>query len=77
MFTIKHGFEATTITLIDDTGAHLLDDVTSNTFADCVTLKQWDPGRDRLHKIKFSISQAKDLAAVLDLPEGVYQRQEK
>ena len=75
MFGIEHGFEATTVTLIDDAETHLLEDVTINTFDDCVTLEQWDPGRDRLHKIKLSMNQPKDLAAALDLPEGVYQRQ--
>jgi hypothetical protein len=56
MFTIEHGFEATTITLIDNAETHLLEDATINTFDDCVTLKQWDPGRDRLHKIKLSMN---------------------
>jgi len=75
MFGTEHGFEATTITLIDDAETHLLEDVTINTFDDCVTLEQWGPGRDRLRKIKLSMKQPKDLAAALDLPEGVYQRQ--
>jgi hypothetical protein len=42
MFTIEHGFEATTMTLIDNAEAHLLEDVTINTFDDCVTLEKWD-----------------------------------
>ena len=70
MFTIEHGFEATTITLIDDAEAHIPEDVTINTLDDCVTLEQWDPRRDRLHKIKLFVNQAKGLAATLDLTEA-------
>jgi hypothetical protein len=69
MFTIEHGFEATTITLIDDAEAHLPEDVTINTFDDYVTLEQWDLRRDSLHKIKLFVNQAKGLVAALDLSE--------
>ena len=77
MFTIEHGFDATSITLIDDIIMYLLEDVNINAFEDCITIEQWDANRDRMHKVTISMSQARDLAAALDLPEGVYQRSEK
>jgi hypothetical protein len=70
MFTIEHGFEATSITLIDDTATHLLEDVSINAFEDRITIEQCD----QMHRITLSMTQAHDLAAALDLPEGVYQR---
>ena len=77
MFTIDHGFDATSITLIDDNATHLLEDVNINAFEYCTTIEQWDANRDQMHKVTISMSQARDLAAALDLPEGVYQRYEK
>ena len=77
MFTIEHGFDATSITLIDDTTTHLLEDVNINAFEGCITIEQWDANRDRMHKVTISMNQARDLAAALDLPEGVYQRSDK
>ena len=77
MFTIEHGFDATSITLIDDTTKHFLEDVNINAFEDCITIEQWDANRDQMHKVTISMSQAGNLAAALDLPEGVYQRSEK
>ena len=77
MFTIEHVFDATPITLIDDTATHLLEDVNINAFEDCITIEQWDANRDRMHKVTISMSQARDLAAALNLPEGVYQRSKK
>jgi len=72
MFTIEHEFDATVITLVDE-GAPLQEDVTINAFAECVTLEQLDPRTDRVQKITLSPEQLRDLAAALDLPEGVYQ----
>lgn len=73
MFSIEHEFDATVITLIDD-GAHpLQDDITINAFEECVTLEQLDPRTDRLQKITLSMTQLQDLAAALNLPEGVYR----
>ena len=72
MFTIEHEFDATVVTLIDDAGPHLQEDVTINAFEDCVTLEQLDP-HDRVAKITLSMAQLRDLAAALDLPEGIYQ----
>ena len=77
MFTIEHGFDATSITLIDDTTTHLLEDVNINAFEDFITIEQWDANRDQMHKVTISMNQARDLAAALDLPEGVYQRSDK
>lgn len=76
MFTIEHEFDATVITLIDEGDVPLQEDVTINGFAECVTLEQLDPRTDRVQKITLSPSQLRDLAAALDLPEGVYQLRE-
>ena len=77
MFTIEHGFDATWITLIDDSPTQLLEDVNINAFEDCITIEQWDANLDQMHKVTISMSQAGNLAAALDLPEGVYQRSDK
>lgn len=76
MFTIEHEFDATVITLIDQGDTPLQEDVTINSSAECVTLEQLDPRTDRVQKITLSPSQLRDLAAALDLPEGVYQLRE-
>ena len=72
MFSIEHEFDATVITLIDEGEAPLVEDVTINSFAECVTLEQLDPRTETVHKITLSPEQLRDLAAALDLPEGVY-----
>jgi len=73
MFTIEHEFDATIVTLIDDGETPLKEDITVAAFASCVTLEQYDPREDRVHKITFSMAQLRDLQAALDLPEGSYQ----
>lgn len=73
MFTIEHDFDATVVTLIDEGGGHLVDDVIVNAFEDCVTIEQHDTRTDRTHKITVSMAQLRDLGAALDLPEGVYR----
>lgn len=73
MFTIEHEFDATVITLVDEGSSHLLEDVTINAFDDCVTLEQLDPMTERVQKITLSQSMLKELAAALNLPEGVYR----
>lgn len=76
MFTIEHDFDATVVTLVDegeDGPKYLLEDVAINAFEDCVTLEQLDPTTDRVQVITLSMSQVRDLAAALDLPEGVYR----
>ena len=74
MFTIEHTFDASVITLVDEGDAPLGEDVTINAFEDCVTIEQLDPRTDRVQTIQLSISQVKDLAAALKLPEGAYRR---
>lgn len=73
MFTIEHDFDATVVTLIDEGAAPLQEDLTISAFSECVTLEQFDPRTDRVQKITLSMAQLQDLAAALDLPEGVYQ----
>ena len=76
MFTIEHEFDATVITLVDEGAKPLQEDVVINSFAECVTIEQFDPRTDQVHKITLSPEQLRDLTAALDLPEGVYQLRE-
>ncbi|MDE3240266.1 MAG: hypothetical protein KGN33_15005 [Paracoccaceae bacterium] len=73
MFTIEHDFDATVITLVDEGGQPLMEDVTVNAFEDCVTVEQYDPQRDEVVRVTFSLTQVRDLGAALNLPEGVYR----
>jgi len=73
MFTIEHGFDATTVILIDDGAAPLGEDVTINAFASVITLEQFNEQTNSVHKISLSMAQLRDLQAALDLPEGSYQ----
>jgi hypothetical protein len=73
MFTIEHEFDATTVTLVDEGSPHLKEDVSIHMFDDCVTVEQYDSRTDRVDKITLSLAQVRDLAAALDLPEGVYR----
>ncbi|MCB1311018.1 MAG: hypothetical protein KDK29_03605 [Sedimentitalea sp.] len=73
MFSIEHEFDATVITLVDEGSAPLQEDVIINSFAECVTVEQFDPRTEQMQKITLSPEQLRDLAAALDLPEGVYQ----
>ncbi len=73
MFSIEHEFDSTVITLVDEGSAPLQDDVVINSFAECVTIEQLDTRTDQIQKITLSLEQLRDLAAALDLPEGVYQ----
>ena len=73
MFTIEHDYDATVITLVDEGGAPLLEDVIVNALDDCVTVTQFDAHDDRPVQITLSFSQLRDLQAALELPEGVYQ----
>lgn len=73
MFTIEHEFDSTVITLVDEDNVPLAEDVTINSFAECVTVEQYDPRTDSVQKITLSHLQVRDLAAALDLPEGVYR----
>jgi len=73
MFTIEHEFDATVVTLVDEAGTHLKEDVIINAFDDCVTIEQFDPRTDKVEKVTLSNVQLRDLSAALDLPEGVYR----
>ena len=72
MFSIEHEFDATVITLVDDGGTPLQEDVVVNAFEECVTIEQYDPRSDSMQKITLSMAQLRDLGAALNLPEGVY-----
>lgn len=73
MFTIEHEFDATVITLVDEGSTPLLEDVIVNSFVECITVEQFDPRTESVVRITLSPEQVRDLAAALDLPEGVYQ----
>ncbi|MGR3662877.1 MAG: hypothetical protein ACU0CA_17110 [Paracoccaceae bacterium] len=73
MFSIEHEFDATVVTLVDEGKPHLKEDITINMFEDCVTVEQYDARTDRVDKITLSLNQVRDLAAALDLPEGLYR----
>lgn len=77
MFTIEHDFDATVITLVDEGGKPLMEDVTVNAFEDCVTVEQYDAQRDEVVRITLSMAQLRDLGAALNLPEGVYRLKPK
>lgn len=74
MFSIEHEFDATVITLVDEGRAPLSEDIVINAFDDCITVEQYDPRTDQTHKITLSLGQMADLAAALNLPEGIYSR---
>ncbi|MFA5539859.1 MAG: hypothetical protein WCZ72_01730 [Gemmobacter sp.] len=74
MFSIEHEFDATVITLVDEGGPHLEEDVVIQTFEECVTVEQLDPRSETVQRVTLSLVQLRDLAAALDLPEGVYRR---
>jgi len=73
MFTIEHEFERTVITLVDEDQTSLLEDVVINAYEDRMTISQGDAVRGEIVTITVSLSQARDLEAALDLPEGVYR----
>ena len=77
MFTIEHDFDATVITLVDEGSEHLEEDVVIQAFEECVTIEQLDPRNDQVVKIILSMRQVQELAAALDLPEGVYRLKKK
>ena len=73
MFTIEHDFDATVITLVDEGGIPLQEDVIIEAFEDCVTVTQLDPRSDTALRLTLSLAQVADLAAALNLPEGSYR----
>jgi len=72
MFSIEHEFDSTVVTLVDEGEAPLNEDIIINAFEECITLDQFDPRTDRVHTVTLSMGQLRDLAAALNLPEGVY-----
>ena len=73
MFTIEHDFDATIITLVDEGGVALQQDVIIEAFEDCVTITQVDARTDEPLRLTLSLAQLADLAAALNLPEGSYR----
>ena len=73
MFTIEHEFDATVVTLVDEEGPTLREDVVISGFDDCVTVTQIDARTDLPITITLSLSQLRDLSMALDLPEGSYR----
>ena len=73
MFTIEHEFDATVVTLIEEGDNDLQGDGHVHAFEECVTVEQLDPHTDRVNKITLSMAQLRDMAAALNLPEGVYR----
>ena len=73
MFTIEHEFDASVITLLDEGTGPRQEDITIAAFAEAVTVTQMDPRSEREVVITFSPNQLQELAAALDLPEGVYR----
>ncbi|REC54035.1 hypothetical protein DRV84_14350 [Rhodosalinus sediminis] len=74
MFSIEHDFDATVVTLVDEGETPLQEDVVVHGFEDCITVEQYDPRADRVQRVTLSMTQMRDLAAALRLPEGVYTR---
>ena len=72
MFTIEHEFDCTVITVLDENVATLKEDIVVTSFEDCVTIEQFDPRNDNIQKVTLSMHQLKELAAAINLPEGVY-----
>ncbi|SOC16420.1 hypothetical protein [Rhodobacter maris] len=80
MFTIEHEFDATVITLVDegaDPRDYLQEDITIQSFEDCVVVEQLDENTEIVMRVVFSHAQLRELAAALDLPEGVYRLQSR
>lgn len=77
MFSIEHEFDATVVTLVDEGGPPLQEDVIVSGFEECITVEQYDPRTDRVNRITLSMTQMRDLAAAISLPEGVYVRSDE
>ncbi|MDB6454429.1 hypothetical protein [Falsirhodobacter sp. 20TX0035] len=73
MFTIEHDFDATIVTLIDEGRPDLQEDVVLHAFDDQITVEQVDRNTHELCRITLSMTQIRDLAAALNLPEGSYR----
>ncbi len=76
MFTIEHDFDATVITLIDESDTNtrpLNEDVVVLAFDDRVIIEQGNADNDEVVRIVFSMEQLNELRAALNLPEGNYR----
>lgn len=73
MFSIEHDFDATVVTLMDEGESPLQEDVVLTAFEEVVQVEQYDPRSDSIQKISISMVQLRELAAALNLPEGVYR----
>ena len=73
MFSIEHDFAATVVTLMDEGESPLQEDVVLTAFEEVVQVEQYDPRSDSIQKISISMAQLRELAAALNLPEGVYR----
>jgi len=73
MFSIEHDFDATVVTLVDEGSAPLREDVRIDVLEDGIVIEQLDDARNLVQRIWVSHGQLRDLAAALDLPEGVYR----
>ena len=74
IFSIEHEFDATVVTLVDEGTRRPLEDVVVSLFEECVTVTQPDPRTGEAVTVTLSNVQVRDLAAALNLPEGVYRR---
>lgn len=74
MFTIEHRFDASVITLVDEGETPLEEDITITAMEDCTIIEQVERGTESVQRIVLSTAQLQDLAAAINLPEGVYRR---
>lgn len=76
MFTIEHEFDATVITLIDETEPNtrpLNEDVVIQSFDDRVVVEQMNPQGNEVVRVTFTMHQLAELRLALNLPEGNYR----
>ena len=74
MFTIEDEFDATKITLVDDTDPEVQPDVVIKITADSISIRQYNVDADLPDEITLSHSQLADLRAAINLPAGSYTR---
>ena len=70
-------FPYTTLFRSDEGDSPLQEDVKIHAFEECITIEQYDPRTDAMHKLTLSMAQIRDLSAALNLPEGVYTLEKK
>lgn len=76
MFTIEHLFDATVITLIDESEPNsrpLNEDIVIQSFEDCVVVEQVDKSGEHIARVTFTMRQLTELRLALNLPEGNYK----